>query len=92
MPGPLAFSSIGRLPAPDDNVAIALRRLEAGTEINLAGQVRTLVHTVLLGHRFAVRPIAVGAPLLSWATSPGPVDTGWPGWWASGVPPVGRLQ
>lgn len=66
MSGPLAFSSIGRLPAPNDNVAIALRRLEAGTEIDLAGQVRTLAHTVLEGHRFAVRPIAVGAPLLSW--------------------------
>ncbi len=66
MSGPLVFSSIGRLPAPNDNVAIALRRLEAGTEINLAGQVRTLAHTVLEGHRFAVRPIAVGEPLLSW--------------------------
>lgn len=66
MSAPIPFLAIGRLPAPSDNVAIATRRLEAGTTIEVAGQIRTLAYTVLEGHRFAVRPIAVGEPLLSW--------------------------
>ena len=28
------FDQVGRLPAPDDNVAIATRRLEAGTRVS----------------------------------------------------------
>lgn len=63
---PLPFEAVGRLPAPDDNVAIAIRRLEAGTAIALPDGARTLAHTVLEGHRFAVRAIARGEPLLSW--------------------------
>ena len=65
-PSPLALSAVSRLPAPGDNVAIATRRLEAGTVLALPDGPRALVHTVLEGHRFAVAPIAVGAPLLSW--------------------------
>ncbi|HET7537228.1 MAG TPA: UxaA family hydrolase, partial [Candidatus Didemnitutus sp.] len=57
---------MGRLPAPDDNVAIAIRQLDTGTVVRLDGAPRTLKHTVLEGHRFAVRPIAAGEPLLSW--------------------------
>lgn len=63
---PLEFSAAGRLPAAEDNVAIAIRRLEAGTTILIGGAPRTLAHTVLEGHRFAVRPIARGQELLSW--------------------------
>ena len=63
---PLDPYLVGRLPAPGDNVAIAVRRLEAGTVLAFAGGPRTLAHTVLEGHRFAVAPIAAGAPLLSW--------------------------
>jgi altronate dehydratase len=63
---PLDFSAAGRLPAPEDNVAIAIRRLEAGTAILIDGQPRTLAHTVLEGHRFAVRVIPRGRELLSW--------------------------
>jgi altronate dehydratase len=63
---PLDFSAVGRLPAPDDNVAIAVRRLEAGTVLLIEGVARSLSHTVLEGHRFAVRPIAAGESLLSW--------------------------
>lgn len=66
MPAPLEFSAIGRLPAPGDNVAIAIRRLEAGEVILLDRAPRVLAHTILEGHRFAVRPIAPGSPLLSW--------------------------
>ena len=57
---------VGRLPAHGDNVAIAVRRLEAGTSLAFPSGARTLAHTVLEGHRFAIAPIAAGAPLLSW--------------------------
>ena len=63
---PLALDSLSRLPAPGDNVAIATRRLEAGTLLSLPGGPRAFAHTVLEGHRFAVVPIATGAHLLSW--------------------------
>lgn len=66
MSSPLSFPTVGRLPAPGDNVAIAIRRLEAGTLVELGGGARALTHTVLEGHRFAVRAIAAGEPLLSW--------------------------
>ncbi len=63
---PLDFTAAARLPAPADNVAIAIRRIEAGTVLLINGTPRTIAHTVLEGHRFAVRPIAKGASLLSW--------------------------
>ena len=66
MSRPLPFPLMGRLPAPGDNVAIAIRQLEAGTVLALDGGPCTLRQTILEGHRFAVRPIAAGEPLLSW--------------------------
>jgi altronate dehydratase len=60
------FQEVGRLPAPGDNVAMATRRLEAGTLVSREGSVFTVGHTVLEGHRFAVAPIAEGQDLLSW--------------------------
>ena len=60
------FQEVGRLPAPGDNVAMATRRLEAGTRISREGSEITVGHTVLEGHRFAVEPIAEGQDLLSW--------------------------
>ncbi|HEV7819917.1 MAG TPA: UxaA family hydrolase, partial [Burkholderiales bacterium] len=66
MPSSLTLHATGRLPSPADNVAIAIRQLEAGTVIELDGQPRTLAHTILEGHRFAVRAILPGEPLLSW--------------------------
>lgn len=62
----LPIAEAGQLPLPGDNVAIAIRTLSAGTEID-AGEGRfRLSHTILEGHRFAIAPIAVGGPLLSW--------------------------
>lgn len=54
-----------------DNAAIAVRRLEAGAWVTGAYEdapqaAFQLSHTVLEGHRFAVRPIRRGEPLLSW--------------------------
>ena len=66
MASPLEASAPARLPSPADNVAIATRRIDVGTVLILDGVPRTLAHTVLEGHRFAVRPIAKGTPLLSW--------------------------
>src|SRR4051812_35251009 len=63
---PLPLDSIARLPAPGDNVAIVTRRLEPGAVIALPDAPRTLAHTILEGHRFAVRAIAPGEALLSW--------------------------
>jgi altronate dehydratase len=60
------FAHAGRLPDAADNCAIAIQRLEAGTEIEMpAGRFR-LSHTVLEGHRFVVKPVPSGAPLTSW--------------------------
>jgi altronate dehydratase len=64
--GPVAFETVGRLPTPEDNVAIACRTLEQGTQIAFKGAMLTLSHTVLEGHRFAVQSIRKGDQLLSW--------------------------
>ncbi len=63
---PLLFQAVARLPAPGDNVAIAICRIEAGSTVGREGEVLMLPHTVLEGHRFAVRTIAAGEMLLSW--------------------------
>ena len=60
------LSEIGRIPSPGDNLAIAIRRLEAGTGVVRRGTEFPLNSTVLEGHRFAIRPIATGDKLLSW--------------------------
>jgi altronate dehydratase len=61
-----ALNEIGWLPASDDNVAIAGRRLPVGTRCSIGEQAFSLNHIILEGHRFAVRPIAAGQPLSSW--------------------------
>ncbi len=60
------FDEVGRLPLPGDNVAITTRRLDAGTTIVYNNSQFTLDYTAMEGHRFAVKPIAPGEPLLSW--------------------------
>ena len=60
------FTSVARLPAPDDNVAIAIQTLEGGTRIRHNGQQFELSHTILEGHRFAIQSILEATPLLSW--------------------------
>ena len=62
----IEFAEIGRLPVPEDNVAIATKVLAAGTEINYQGRILTLSHGILVGHRFAIQDIAIGEALLSW--------------------------
>lgn len=63
----VAFDDVARLPIPDDNVAIATEIIDTGTIITLDNdEILRLSHTVLVGHRFAVRDIAVGEALYSW--------------------------
>ena len=60
------FTTVARLPSPDDNVAIATQTLEGGVGIRYNGQQLQLSHTILEGHRFAIQPISEAEPLLSW--------------------------
>ncbi|MCZ6676063.1 MAG: UxaA family hydrolase [Candidatus Poribacteria bacterium] len=60
------FHDVGRFPATGDNVAIATCRIDAGSEINDNGARFTIPHTILEGHRFAVKVIPEGEVLLSW--------------------------
>jgi len=60
------FETIGRIPAPGDNVAIATGKLQGGIRFGLDDQVHTLRSPLLEGQRFAIEPIAPGQPLLSW--------------------------
>ncbi len=62
----IAFEQAGRLPAAGDNVAIAVRRLDAGTVVRDGEREYALPHTVMEGHRFVRAPIAAGELLLSW--------------------------
>ena len=63
---PVPFDDVARLPQDADNVAIATRRLKAGLTIEHDGRHFTLDTTILVGHRFAIEPVAEGEPLLSW--------------------------
>jgi altronate dehydratase len=63
------LNDIGRLPVPTDNCAIAIQDLEAGTVVAHNGGEFALSHNILVGHRFAIQPIAKGEQLLSWGQS-----------------------
>lgn len=63
---PVPFAEAGVLPADGDNAAVAVRRIDAGTEVSGPAGVFSVRHTVPEGHRFAVAPIAVDEPVLSW--------------------------
>src|SRR5688500_11348881 len=63
----IPFSTVGRLPVPGDNAAIAIRILEPGTTIQYGDKTFQISHKILEGHRFAVEPIAKGSNILSWA-------------------------
>ena len=58
-----SFTSVARLPAPGDNVAIATQEISAGTRIQFEKDRFTLSHSVLEGHRFAIESIGEGEPL-----------------------------
>ena len=66
MPDRFQFSQVARVPAEADNVAIATRRLDAGTLVADGAGAFRLPHTILEGHRFVRVPVAEGARLTSW--------------------------
>ena len=80
MTGVQDFVRVGRLPLPGDNVAIAIRKLPAGTRCRYGHGTLELSTTIMEGHRFAVRALAAGDPLLSWGlpfgTALGPIAPG----------------
>lgn len=49
--------------APEDDVAVALRALDADEDVTVDGQVIRLRAAISAGHKFAVNPIAAGAPV-----------------------------
>lgn len=79
----VGFEEVGRLPDPRDNAAIAVRTLKAGTRVMCGEDEIVIRHTVLEGHRFAVRAIRRGDPLLSWGLPFGEA--------VRGIPPGGYL-
>ncbi|MFN8531526.1 MAG: UxaA family hydrolase [Anaerolineae bacterium] len=60
------LQTVSRRAAPADNVVIATRKLPAGTVLHTNSQEMTLRHTVLEGHRFAIKPLQPGDILTSW--------------------------
>ena len=60
------FDQVARVPSKGDNVAIATRRLEAGTVVADGASEFRLSHTVLEGHRFVRTPMPQDAYLTSW--------------------------
>ncbi|WP_311268049.1 altronate dehydratase family protein [Sphingobium sp. WCS2017Hpa-17] len=49
--------------APDDDVAVALRALEAGETVDIGGQVIRLVEPIGRGHKVALHAMAAGDPV-----------------------------
>ncbi len=60
------LADLARLSAPDDNTAIALRRLDPGCSLALEGSESIVDSTIPEGHRLAVRSISKGESLFSW--------------------------
>lgn len=54
--------NVMRISAEDD-VAVALAPLEAGTDVAVDGQVVHLLDAIPAGHKFAVTPVAAGSPV-----------------------------
>ena len=54
-----------------DNVATALEALEAGRTIRLGTLSVTTVEAIPRGHKFALRPIGIGEPVLKYGSAIG---------------------
>jgi altronate hydrolase len=57
---PLSLSQIAVHLRPEDNIAVAARHLQAGTEFQYNGHTLTLARRIGLGHKIALRPIPKG--------------------------------
>ena len=64
---PVKFNAVAILPKAGDNVAVAINVIPAGTMVELLdGNVVSISHTVLEGHRFAIKKIEENSGLYSW--------------------------
>ncbi len=61
---------------PADNVCVAARSLQAGSQIEAGGRKVTLAEAVRLGHKIAIAPIAAGAPVIKYGQTIGFADRG----------------
>lgn len=52
--------------SPQDNICVVAQRLEAGVQIQVAGEDVTVASTLPIGHKIAVRPIASGETVLKY--------------------------
>ena len=87
------FAEVARLPAPGDNAAIAIRRIDPGVVITTDAAEFPITSTVLEGHRFAVSDIKPGNPLLSWGLPFGQALTEiWPGDYICNEKGLGELR
>jgi altronate hydrolase len=55
----------------DDNVCVAARNLEAGTQLSVDGYTCTLSSPIKLGHKIALRPIGLGHRVLKYGQTIG---------------------
>lgn len=70
------LADVAVLPTAVDNAAVVRTELEPGTEVVLAdGTAFVTSHRVPVGHRFLIRPVAAGEPVLSWGASFGRATT-----------------
>lgn len=56
---------------PSDSVAVALRPLSKGDTLEVAGQKVTLLEDVMQGHKFALKDIAEGDPIIKYGATIG---------------------
>jgi altronate hydrolase len=69
MPAVATFDAV--LLHPDDNICVAARNLDSGTEISAGPHTVRLVESVRLGHKIALRPIAAGERVLKFGQTIG---------------------
>lgn len=62
----VALKSVAIHLRPNDNIAVAARPIPGDTEVQFDGRSITLPGPVRLGHKFAVRPIREGDPVLKY--------------------------
>lgn len=54
--------------APGDNVAVAIREIEAGDVVRIHGREITMPQTLQVGHKFAARRIEAGEAVVKYGT------------------------
>lgn len=62
--------------APGDNVAVAIREIEAGEVVRVHGREIAIPQTLQVGHKFAVRRIEAGETVMKYGTPVGRATAG----------------